>query len=109
MRRRAAERRELLPDPIYHSTLVTRFINMVMQRGKKSLAERIVYGAFDRLRTQTKSEEVLPAFQKAVENARPFMEVKSRRVGGRPIKSRWRSMGPAAPRWRCGGSVILLG
>ena len=82
MRRRAAERRELAPDPHYHSKLVSRFINVVMVSGKKSLAERIVYRAFDRLKEQAKTDDVLPAFQKAVDNARPFLEVKSRRVGG---------------------------
>ena len=82
MRRRQAERRELIPDPKYHSKLVARFINMIMKQGKRSTAERIVYGAFDRMKTQTQAEDVVQAFQKAVENARPFLEVKSRRVGG---------------------------
>ena len=82
MRRRQAERRQILPDPKYHSTLVAKFINMTMLRGKRSLAERIVYVAFDRLKEQTKVEDALQAFQKAVDNARPFLEVKSRRVGG---------------------------
>ncbi|OGX40921.1 MAG: 30S ribosomal protein S7 [Omnitrophica WOR_2 bacterium RIFCSPHIGHO2_02_FULL_68_15] len=82
MRRRQAERRELVPDPKYHSKLIARFINMLMTRGKRSLAERIVYNAFDRMKTQAQVEDVVQAFQKAVENARPFLEVKSRRVGG---------------------------
>ncbi|MBI4226953.1 MAG: 30S ribosomal protein S7 [Candidatus Omnitrophica bacterium] len=82
MRRRQAERRELVPDPKYRSKLVARFINMLMRRGKRSIAERIVYGAFDRLKTQTQAEDAVQAFQKAVDNARPFLEVKSRRVGG---------------------------
>ncbi len=82
MRRRQAERREQVPDPKYHSKLITRFINMMMLCGKRSIAERIVYRAFDRLKTQTQTEDVVQAFQKAVENARPFLEVKSRRVGG---------------------------
>src|SRR3989338_2482309 len=82
MRRRQAERRELVPDPKYHSKLIARFINMLMTRGKRSLAERIVYNAFDLMKTQAQVEDVVQAFQKAVENARPFLEVKSRRVGG---------------------------
>ena len=81
MRRRRADRRATLPDPKFHSKLVTRFVNMIMTRGKKSLAERIVYEAFDRVKEVTK-EEPVQAFQKAVENVRPAVEVKSRRVGG---------------------------
>ena len=103
MRRHAADRRETTPDPKYHSKQVTRFINMLMTRGKKSLAESIVYGAFERLKDQTKSEDALQAFQKAVENARPFLEVKSRRVGGAtyqvPIEIRGDRGTSLAMRW----------
>ena len=82
MRRRQAEKREILPDPKYHSTLVAKFINILMMRGKRSLAERIVYRAFDRAKAQVSVDDAVQVFQKAVENARPFLEVKSRRVGG---------------------------
>jgi len=103
MRRRSAERRDLLPDPKYHSKLVARFINMLMRCGKRSLAERLVYQAFERLKAQTSAEEVLQAFQKAVENARPAMEVKSRRVGGAtyqvPVEIRGERGTALALRW----------
>ena len=103
MRRRAAERRDNLPDPKYHSKLVAKFVNMVMQCGKKSRAEQIVYGAFDRMKTETKVEDALQAFQKAVDNARPFLEVKSRRVGGAtyqvPVEIRQERGTALALRW----------
>jgi len=103
MRRRSAERRDLLPDPKYHSKLVARFINMLMRCGKRSLAERLVYQAFDRLQAQTSAEEALQAFQKAVEHARPAMEVKSRRVGGAtyqvPVEIRGERGTALALRW----------
>jgi small subunit ribosomal protein S7 len=70
-----------LPDPIYHDTLVTEFINSLMRKGKKSLAERILYGSFELIRGRT-GEDPLPVFKRAVENIKPSLEVKSRRVGG---------------------------
>lgn len=82
MRRRRAEKREILPDPKYHNPLVARFVNVVMVEGKKSVAERIVYGAFDILRQKTSEDDVLKVFNKAIDNARPKLEVKPRRVGG---------------------------
>ncbi len=69
------------PDPRFESRLLARFINMVMKEGKKSIAERIVYGALDEASAKLKVQP-LDLFQKAVENARPLVEVKSRRVGG---------------------------
>ncbi|KPK38923.1 MAG: 30S ribosomal protein S7 [Omnitrophica WOR_2 bacterium SM23_29] len=81
MRRRRAEEREPLPDPKYKSKVVSKFVNMVMERGKKSLAERIVYSAFD-LAAKKVGKEPLEVFQKALDNARPLVELKSRRVGG---------------------------
>ncbi len=80
-RKGKVERREVMPDPIYGDKLVSKFINMVMRRGKKSVAEKIVYGAFDLIKERTK-EDPLKVFKKAVENARPLLEVRSRRVGG---------------------------
>lgn len=82
MRRRGAEKKEVLADPKYKSKVVAKFINMVMVEGKKSTAERIVYGAFDILKEKTKEEDPLKVFYKALDNARPRLEVKPRRVGG---------------------------
>jgi small subunit ribosomal protein S7 len=81
MRRRRAEKRTALPDPKYHSVIVSKFINMIMLRGKRSIAEKIVYKCFDRLKQQT-GKEPLEVFQNALENARPLLEVKPRRIGG---------------------------
>jgi len=82
MRRRHAEKKELISDPKYKSNVVAKFINMVMTEGKKSIAERIVYSAFEILKQTTKEEDALKAFYKAVDNVRPRLEVKPRRVGG---------------------------
>jgi len=82
-RRRVAAKREILPDPLHHSVLVSKFINRVMQRGKKSIAEKIVYGAFDKLQEiKSANDGVVDLFDKALNNVRPSVEVKSRRVGG---------------------------
>ena len=80
-RRRVAQRREILPDPIYGSTLVTKFINGMMWEGKKSVAEEIFYGAMEKIGEKT-GEEPLKVFKKAVETVAPTLEVKSRRIGG---------------------------
>lgn len=80
-RRKRAEKREVLPDPKFHSVLVTKFINGLMYAGKKSVAERIFYSAIDRVEEQTKKNG-LEVFEKAVENVKPILEVRSRRVGG---------------------------
>jgi small subunit ribosomal protein S7 len=80
-RRRVAERREILPDPIYNSQLVTKFINGMMWEGKKSVAEAIFYGAMEKI-AERSGEEPLKVFKKAVDNVAPALEVKSRRIGG---------------------------
>ncbi len=80
-RRRSAQKREILPDPKYHDKLVTKFINNMMLDGKKSLAERIFYNSMDLIQSR-ESEDALALFKKAVENTKPILEVKSRRVGG---------------------------
>jgi small subunit ribosomal protein S7 len=80
-RRREAEKRELLPDPKYNSKLVSRFITVLLKDGKKSTAERICYGAFDILKEKTGSD-ALKVFKTAVDNVKPVLEVKPRRVGG---------------------------
>jgi len=80
-RRNVAARREVLPDPKYNDKMVTRLINKIMTRGKKSVAEKIVYKAFDIIETRTKQES-LEVFKTSLENIKPVIEVKSRRVGG---------------------------
>jgi small subunit ribosomal protein S7 len=80
-RRRVAGKREVLPDPIYNSILVTKFINGVMWAGKKSTAEKIFYGAMERL-AEKAGDEPLKVFKKALDNVAPALEVKSRRIGG---------------------------
>jgi len=81
MRRRRPERREILPDPIYNDLSVAKFMNYVMKRGKKGIAESIFYGAMDIIKKKTKTEG-LNIFQKAIENVSPSVEVKSKRIGG---------------------------
>jgi small subunit ribosomal protein S7 len=81
-RRRRAVKRPLAEDPKYHSTLVTRLINTVMERGKKSLAQRLVYNAFDQILAKHPSANPLEILQRAVDNVKPRLEVKPRRVGG---------------------------
>jgi small subunit ribosomal protein S7 len=80
-RRREVPKRETLPDPIYSSTLITKFINCMMIQGKKSVAEHIFYGALDVIKERTK-EDPVKVFKKALETVKPVLEVKSRRVGG---------------------------
>ncbi len=81
-RRRQAFKRPVNPDPKYHSTLVTRLVSVVMKWGKKSVAQRIVYGAFDELVTKNPAANPLDVLQRAIDNAKPRLEVKPRRVGG---------------------------
>ena len=81
MRKRRAVKRDVLPDPIYNSKVVTKLINTIMYDGKKGIAQSILYGAFDSIREKT-GEDPLNVFNKALENIKPTLEVKSRRVGG---------------------------
>ena len=81
-RRKRAEQRAVLPDPKFKSVLVAKFINGLMLRGKKSIAEKIFYSAIDVIEEQTKKDG-LEVFEKAVENVKPILEVRSRRVGER--------------------------
>ena len=85
MRKRRAEKRDVLPDPIYKSKVVTRLINAVMKSGKKGTAEKILYGAFDQIKTRT-GEEPIAVFERALENIKPALEVKNRRVGGSNVQ-----------------------
>lgn len=80
-RRRVSEKREILPDPKYNSKLVSRFISVILKDGKKSTAEKIFYGALDIL-TEKTGADPLKVFKTAVENVKPLLEVKPRRVGG---------------------------
>ena len=80
-RRREVPKREILPDPKHSSTDVAKFINVLMEAGKKSVAERIVYGAFEQIQKRG-GKDPLEVFNQALQNSRPMVEVKSRRVGG---------------------------
>lgn len=82
MRRKRTGKKQILPDVKYKSALVARFINIIMREGKRSLAERIVYDSLDILHQKTGKENILETFQKAIDNVRPAVQVKSRRVGG---------------------------
>ena len=82
MRRHRAEKRKVVGDPKYNSDLITRFVSIIMTEGKKTIAERIVYNALDILKEKTQEESPVKALTKAIDNVRPRLEVKSRRVGG---------------------------
>ena len=103
MRRRKAQEKEILPDPKFNSKVVAKFINMVMFKGKKAVAERMVYGAFEILKKQLNEPDVLKIFHKAIDNVRPRLEVKPRRVGGAtyqvPIEVRQERGTSIALRW----------
>lgn len=81
-RRRRATKREIMPDPLYGSLVLSKFINKVMEMGKKSIARGIVYSAMKKFAEKVKAEDPLEAFEAALENAKPSLEVKSRRIGG---------------------------
>jgi small subunit ribosomal protein S7 len=101
-RRRVVAKREILPDPLYNSQLVTKFVNSVMKRGKKSLAEGTLYGALNRVAEKTQ-DDPMKTFKKAIENVKPALEVKSRRVGGStyqvPVEVRPNRRTSLAIRW----------
>jgi small subunit ribosomal protein S7 len=103
MRRRRVQEKEILADPKFNSKVVAKFINMVMLEGKKSLAEKMVYGAFDIIIQQLNEPDALNIFHKAIENVRPRLEVKPRRVGGAtyqiPIEVRQERGTSIALRW----------
>jgi small subunit ribosomal protein S7 len=81
-RRHRAEKREIAPDPVYNSLTIAKFINKLMKDGKKSTARRIVYNAIESFSKKIKAEDPLAAFEQALENCKPSLEVKSRRIGG---------------------------
>ena len=102
-RRASAPRREILPDPRYHSELLAKFMNMIMEDGKKSKAEAIVYGALTQIGTKKGTDEPLEILEEALDNIRPAVEVKSRRVGGAtyqvPVEVRTERRQALAIRW----------
>ncbi len=104
-RKGPAPRRELQPDPVYRSVVVSQLVNKVLQRGKRSLAERVVYTALSDIEQKTGGDPV-PTLKRAVENVRPVLEVKSRRVGGAtyqvPVEVRPRRATTLAIRWIVG-------
>ncbi len=106
-RKGPAPRRDLMPDPIYRSVVVTQLVNKVLQRGKRSLAEKVVYEALADIEKKTGSDPV-PTLKRAVENVRPALEVRSRRVGGAtyqvPVEVRPRRATTLAVRWIVGYS-----
>jgi small subunit ribosomal protein S7 len=106
-RRGPAPRRDLMPDPVYKSVLVTQIVNKILQRGKKSTAERIVYDALDIVGKRTDGD-ALASLKRAVDNVKPQLEVKSRRVGGAtyqvPVEVRPRRANTLAIRWLVGYS-----
>ena len=81
-RRNRAPKRDILPDPKYKSLVVAKFVNQIMLDGKKSIAEKIVYGAFDKIKAKDTSVDEVEVFEQALESISPMVEVKSRRVGG---------------------------
>ena len=103
-RRREVPKRKITPDPKYHDKLVAKFTNSLMQDGKKAVAESIIYGAFDIIRARHK-DEPLDIFRKALDNVKPKIEVKSRRVGGAtyqvPMEVRPERRMALAMRWIC--------
>lgn len=106
-RKGPAPRRELLPDPIYRSVLVTQLVNKILVRGKRSTAERIVYGALDTIKDRTAAEP-LATLKRAIDNTKPQLEVKSRRVGGAtyqvPVDVKPRRATTLSVRWLVGYS-----
>jgi small subunit ribosomal protein S7 len=101
-RRHSAEKRQVLPDPKFNDIVVTKFMNQIMEDGKKSVAERIVYGAFELVEKRTKRNPV-EVFREAVDNVKPAVEVRSRRVGGAtyqvPVEVRTERRQALAIRW----------
>jgi small subunit ribosomal protein S7 len=101
-RRHRAEKREIIPDPKFHDIVVTKFMNSIMYEGKKSVAETIVYGAFDIIESKTKQNPI-EVFRSALENVAPAIEVRSRRVGGAtyqvPVEVRTERRQALAIRW----------
>ena len=103
MRRRAAPKRKIIPDSKYESELVAKFMNQLMVDGKKSIAEKIVYGAFDELEKSVQKESPVDIFKKVLDQVAPVVEVRSRRIGGAtyqvPVEARAKRRTALAMRW----------
>ncbi|MDP6936293.1 MAG: 30S ribosomal protein S7 [Candidatus Marinimicrobia bacterium] len=103
MRRRRPEKREILPDPVYGDLVVAKFINNLMKKGKKSLAEKIFYNSIEKIKKQGKVDDGIELFKKALDNVAPVLEVKSKRIGGAtyqvPIEISERRRMALAMRW----------
>ena len=103
MRRRAAPKRKIIPDSKYESELVAKFMNQLMVDGKKSIAEKIVYGAFEELEKNNKKEDLVEMFRKILDQIAPVVEVRSRRIGGAtyqvPVEVRAKRRTALAMRW----------
>src|SRR5580700_10559657 len=102
-RRRGAENRETAPDPVFSSTLAEKFICSMMWDGKKSTAQKIFYSSMQKLEERGGGEEAIKLFKKAVENAKPLLEVKTRRVGGANYRCRSKCRRPGGRVSRAGG------
>lgn len=81
-RRKRTYKREIIPDPVFKDVLVSKFVNKIMEQGKKATAQKLFYGALDEIKTKVQEEEPLSVLKKAIENVKPAIEVRSRRVGG---------------------------
>jgi small subunit ribosomal protein S7 len=112
-RRHRAEKRKIVLDPKYKSTIITKFINKIMYDGKKSIAKKIVYQALEGFAKKVKTESALDAFEQALENAKPSLEIKSRRIGGAtyqvPIEIAPDRRTALAMRWIIGNSRSKVG
>ncbi len=102
-RRSSHSQRDVIPDPVYNDVVVAKFVNSLMVKGKKSLSQKILYSALDDLKTKVSTEEPLSVFKKAIENVKPALEVRSRRVGGAtyqvPVDVRPSRRSALAMRW----------
>jgi len=103
MRRRAAPKRKVIPDSKYESEIIAKFLNQLMVDGKKSIAESIVYGAFEQLEKDSKGEDTVEVFKKTLDQVAPVVEVRSRRIGGAtyqvPVEVRAKRRTALAMRW----------
>ena len=103
MRRRAAPKRKVIPDSKYESEIIAKFMNQLMVDGKKSIAESIVYGAFEQLEKDSKGEDTVEVFKKILDQVAPVVEVRSRRIGGAtyqvPVEVRAKRRKALAMRW----------
>ena len=103
MRRRAAPKRKIIPDSKYESEIIAKFMNQLMVDGKKSIAENIVYGAFEQLEKDSKGEDLVEVFKKILDKIAPVVEVRSRRIGGAtyqvPVEVRSKRRTALAMRW----------